>query len=231
LHRRFSAGLILGLAWCVAVSVLGNQIVASGAGPLPSSAEDLTGLYPTEITGVLDPTNPASASVFEIDIMAPAQFSAYTVQPGAFGIDDPALFLFDASGAGVYMNDDEDPSNPGDAQACLPSAALNPCPQSLPAGLGPLSPGDYYLAISYSANYPVDGSSNEIFSPVNFTDVVGPNGGVGPVAGWDGSSFTSPDSDLVNYDIFLSGTVPEPATWLLTASAGLVLFLLRRRRV
>jgi len=101
----------------------------------------------------------------------------------------------------------------------------------LPLGLGPLAPGDYFLAITRSANYPVDSGSNEIFSPVFSTDVVGPNGGVGPIAGWDGFSFTSPDTDLVNYDIFLSGTVPEPATWLLVGSAGLVLLLLRRRRV
>jgi len=230
LQRRLSPGVILTLAWSMAAWASADVITASGAGPLPGSAQNLTGLYPTEITGSLDGTDPYSADMFEIDILSPTIFSAYTVLPGAFGVDDPALFLFDASGNGVYMNDDEDPSNASDTQACLPASGQNPCPQGLPPGDGPLSPGDYYLAISYSANYPIDAGSNEIFGPVNFTDVVGPNGGVGPVAGWDGGSFASPDTDLVNYEIFLNGAVPEPATWVLTATAGLALFLIRRRR-
>ena len=51
LHKGFSAGLMLFLAWSIGVSASANQIVASGAGALPGSAQDLTGLYPTEITG------------------------------------------------------------------------------------------------------------------------------------------------------------------------------------
>jgi len=61
------------------------------------------------------------------------------------------------------------------------------------------------------------------------TDLVGPSS-TSPIAGWDGNAFTTPNFDLINYDIILTGTAPEPATWLLTAGAGLVLGLLRRRR-
>jgi len=202
-----------------------NVVVASGAGSLPATAQNLTTLFPTEITGAFD-GDPNAVNIFEIDIMAPALFSAQTINPGAFGVDDPELFLFDSGGNGVYMNDDE---SGGNTQACLPSVSANPCPSSVPAGVN-LTPGDYYLAITYSANMPLDASSNEIFSPALSTDVVGPNGGVGPVAGWDNGSFASPDSDLVNYQIDLNGTVPEPATWLLSATAFLGFLTLRRRR-
>jgi hypothetical protein len=51
------------------------------------------------------------------------------------------------------------------------------------------------------------------------------------VAGYDGGAFTSPDTDLVNYDIVLSGTtVPEPSTWLLLGGGGLIVAFYRRRK-
>ena len=226
MHRRFSLGLSTALAFTLVSPAFANVIVASGAGSLPATAQNLTTLYPTEITGSFDPGEPNSVNVFEIDIMEPALFSAQTIDTGAFGVDDPELFLFDSSGNGVYMNDDE---TGGNTQACLPSASANPCPSSVPAGVN-LTPGDYYLAIAYSENMPIDGLSNEIFSPALSTDVVGPNGGVGPVAGWDDNSFASPDTDLVNYQIDLSGTVPEAATGLLSATACIGFLILRRRR-
>jgi hypothetical protein len=158
--------------------------------------------------------------------MQASDFSAITVSTGAFGIPDTVLSLFNASGVGVYLNDDISASN---TLSCLPSAdASNPCPVG-PGGNGPLTPGIYYLAISRSANYPVDGFGNEIFSPVFSTDVVGASN-TNPVAGWDGGAYTSPDFDLVNYDILLTGTVPEPGTFLLTGLAGLALAAFRKAR-
>jgi hypothetical protein len=182
----------------------------------------LTGLYPTEIQGALS-GDPNDVSFFKLDLQA-WNFSALTVLPEAFGIPDTVLSLFDSNGVGLYLNDD---ISGGNTLSCLPLGLSNPdsCPAS-----GILLPGGiYYLAISRSANYPLDGLSNEIFSPVLSTDLVGSSSS-SPVASWDGNSFTSPDTDLVNYDIFLTGTVPEPATWLLTAGALLVLGRLRRRR-
>ncbi len=199
-------------------------ITANNAGPLPATAEDLTGTYPTEIMGTI-PDDSTSVSVFKIDILMPVDFSAFTIQL-PFGIPDPELFLFDSSGIGVYMNDDISGSN---TQSCLPSDdASNPCPSSR-NGTGPVSAGIYYLAITRSSNMPVDASNNELFAPLASTDVVGPVV-MNPVAGWDGNAFTTPDTDLVNYDITLTGTVPEPATWLLTAGAALILMALRRKR-
>src|SRR5580693_4094718 len=75
------------------------------------------------------------------------------------------------SGQGVYENDDATGPN---TLSCLPSAgAGNPCSSSR-NGLGPLSPGIYYLAITRSANLPMS-ISGYIFSFGTFsTDVLGP---------------------------------------------------------
>ncbi|HXN47331.1 MAG TPA: DVUA0089 family protein [Bryobacteraceae bacterium] len=202
-----------------------NLIVANNAGSTIATAEDLTGLglFPTEITGTLSGTNPNDVSIFKIVNREPLDFSAFTRLPGAFGIPDTVLSLFNSSGVGVLMNDDISGSN---TLSCLPSAGVsNPCPTSgaaLPAGI-------YFLAISRSFNYPLDTLSNEIFNPVSSTDVVGPSS-TDPLGGWDGNAAANPDTDLVNYDIVLNGTVPEPATWLLLMSAGLGIGILRRRR-
>src|SRR5664280_3330841 len=122
-------------------------IVASGAGSTLAGAEDLTGLFPTEIVGTLSGTDPSAASMFKISNLQPGNFSALTLFTGAFGIPDTVLSLFDSTGVGVYLNDDISDSN---TMSCLPSASLsNPCPASgivLPGGI-------YYLAISRYDNY------------------------------------------------------------------------------
>jgi hypothetical protein len=195
-------------------------ITASGAGSTLATAEDLTGAYPTEIVGTLDGTNQNDVSIFEIDVTP--NFSAITINTGAFGIQDTVLSLFDSTGVGIYLNDDISGAN---TMSCLPSAYSNPCPT-----VGAMLPGGiYYLAISRSANYPLDGFGTEIFQPSSSTDLVGPSS-TSPLAGWDKGAYTASDFDLVNYQIDLTGTVPEPATWLLTAGAVLVFGRLRRRR-
>lgn len=195
----------------------------NGAGFLPGTALNFTSdPNLTEITGTLDSTD--RVAMFEILIPRPLNFSAYTVYTGAFGIPNPELFLFDSSGNGVYMNDDR---SSVDTQACLPSAHAfaNMCPAT--SSLGPLTPGDYFLAITPSANNPLDGSSNYIFSPVLSTDVVGPSAGVGPIASWDGG-FSDVNFDNAKYEILISDA-PEPAAWPVTVALCLGLILFRRR--
>jgi hypothetical protein len=207
-----------------------DTVTASGAGPLPSSAEDLTGVNVTEIVGTLD--FPLGVDMFKIDITDAADFSAVTTLV-SFGVPDTELFLFDSSGLGVYGNDDATSTN---TQSCLPSADItNPCSSTRPSGIGPTTDGTYYLAITRSANDPQSSGGN-IFSPVLSTDVTGPDltmGGGDPITGWDNNVFTSPDFDLINFDITLTGTTPiatpEPATWALLATG--LLFILARRKV
>jgi hypothetical protein len=208
--------------------VYAERIVASGAGPLLTSAEDLTANLPTEIVGTISDTFDG-ASVFKLIIQDYAEFSA-VVLPEAFGIPDTELFLFDANGFGVYANDDIDGGN---TLSCLPSDVGNPCPSSRPPGVGPASNGVYYLAVTRSENSPLSIDGN-IFTILNFTDVVGPDptaGGNSPFTGWDGGAFTSPDTDLVNYDIIITGAVPEPSTGALVATAAFLLVLLRRKSI
>ena len=210
---------VLSLSLYMIAPCSAGLIVASGAGSTLAGAEDLTGLFPTEIVGTLSGTDPSAASMFKISNLQPGNFSALTLFTGAFGIPDTVLSLFNSTGVGIYLNDDISGTN---TMSCL--GLGNPCPTS---GLA-LPVGIYYLAISRSFNYPVDQFGNEIFNPLSSTDLVGPST-TNPVAGWDGFG-PAPDFDLTSYDIVLTGTTPEPATWLLTAGAVLVFGRLRRRR-
>jgi hypothetical protein len=224
--RFYRAGIFFAMLVFVPGVAWGSLVIASGAGALLPGAEDLSGVNVTEIQGSLT-TDPTSVSLFEIDILNALDFSALTVDAGPFGIPDTELFLFDSSGAGVYFNDD---IGGGDTLSCLPSAdSANPCPVLAP-GLGPVTAGIYYLGIVRSADGPLDGVPNEIFSNLLSSDIVGPNSGVGPLAGWDNGAYTQPNYDLRNYDIILTGTTPaapEPATWILTAAALLAAGSLR----
>jgi hypothetical protein len=218
------AALSLGLT--LILPVVADTIVATGAGSLPGTAEDLSSdASLTEIEGTL--AFPDGVDMFKIDISNPLNFAAFTVSVGAFGVPDPELFLFDASGLGVYENDDASASN---TQSCLPSAdAINPCASSR-GGSGPVTPGIYYLAITRSENSPLS-DLGEIFSPLQSTDVVGPDltaGGADPVIGWDGDFFTGTDFDLTQFDIQIADT-PEPAMWPLLAAALVALSLFRRK--
>ena len=228
MSRKFLLSAVAVLALICASSARADTVVASGAGSLPGTAQDLTGMNVTEITGSI--MDQLGVEMFEIDITNAAGFSAMTVGPGAFGIPDTELFLFDSSGMGVYGNDDIDGGNT--FRACRRQVVSNPCSSSRPGGVGPMTDGDYFLAITRSANSPLDGSDNYIFTSVLSTDVVGPNAGTGPIADWDGGVFTNPDFDLVNFDILLTGTtaVPEPGTWALIA-AGFVGIFLRRKQL
>jgi len=211
-----TAVLSLGLSF-------GSTVVASGAGPLPGSAEDLSSQYPTAITGSL--AFPNGVSMFEIRILNYLDFSAVTVPVGAYAVPDTELFLFNSSGYGVYGNDD---ISGGNTLSCLPSATgSNPCSYGR-NGVGPTSNGLYYLAITRSANGPLSGT-NQIFPGLVTGGAAGPDPTAGPVDGYDNGVFTQTDFDNVRYAINLTGTVPEPATWALMSAAGLALVFLRRK--
>jgi PEP-CTERM motif len=229
--RKLGLCVVASLLLSVAMPAHADTVNVVGAGALPGAAADLTGTSVTEITGMIpDTPDPLlGVEMFKLNISDYLDFSAIT-NGLAFGIPDTELFLFDSSGLGVYGNDDIDAGN---TLSCLPSAdSGNPCSSARPSGVGPTSDGTYYLAITRSSNLPLS-VSGDIFTILNFTDIVGPDltmGGNDPITGWDGGAFTSPDTDLVNFDITLTGAsaaVPEPGVLGLLA---LVLFCVALRK-
>ena len=204
-----------------------NNSVTS-AGPLPATSENLVGLFPDEILGNLGP-NLNAVNVFEISIMEPLDFSALSLNGGAHYAPDPELFVFDASGRAVYGNDD---ISAVDTFSCLPSKdAANPCPVT--SAFGPVNAGIYYLAITRSNQMPQDLLSNYLFQVGTSTDIVGPDltsGGAKALAGWDGGAYNNPDFDNSYYAIQLTGTVPEPGTFVLFSGAGICGLILQRLR-
>jgi len=237
MQRKIAISAVaLGLAWAIpGVADVVTVSDPSTAGSTISSALNLTSdPNLSEITGNLDSTNPDFAALFQIDILNPLYFSAYTVftgvsASGTSGIQNPELFLFDQNGNAVEMNDDIS-TTPANTQSCLPStiASGNPCPATKPSGIGPLTAGFYILGISPSANTPLDASLNPLFLFNGDTSaVLGPNPAVGPLASWD-QGYSNPDFDQANYDIHLSDA-PEPLAWPVTAVLGLGMIVFRRR--
>ena len=138
------------------------------AGELPATAQVTTGCGSlTSITG----TKEASGSdLFQISVTDAAAFSASTA--GMATNVDSQLFLFDASGVGVYGNDDVSGSN---TRSTLP--ATRPP--------GPTSAGTYLLAISQYNRDP-QSTGGLIFPDTPFTSVVGPTGpgAASPLSSW-----------------------------------------------
>jgi hypothetical protein len=199
-------------------------------GSLPGTAQVTTsgvGLL-TEIVGTLSPANGDAQDMYLIHIDGGKTFSATTV--GGLGFDSE-LFLFDASGKGVYANDDVS----GDY-----------APSTLPAGspFTPIAPGDYYLAITQCCSEPVssDGKIFTVDGPHHRT-LSGPTGvgGTSPVTGYSGAFVQTPRVGgpyqvlLTGAQVFLSDAhvtaVPEPNAFaLMLAGLGMMsLFALRRK--
>ncbi|MFE1745995.1 DVUA0089 family protein [Coleofasciculus sp. H7-2] len=128
-------------------------------------------------------------------------------------LEDPQLFLFDASGKGIYGNDDIPGLN---SQSVLSSG-----------GFSPAQSGIYYLAIASSGYDPVS-AVGKIFS-AGADGVLEPTGSGGnlSLSGFTGTSATSG-----RYGIALTGvttstqssaeSIPEPAgTWGILALGAL----------
>jgi hypothetical protein len=170
-----------GVARAVTVTESGD------AGSLPPNAQATTDAVDL-ITGQLGSSD--DEDMYRICLTGGKTFSATT---NGSDLGDPQLFLFDATGRGVYANDDN-----GEPPDFLQS--------TLPAG-HPLTPdtgGTYYLAISSFRNRPVS-QGGEIFefAPPLFDPVLGPvgPGGGSPVTAWNNEGFTTG-----TYRITLTGT-------------------------
>ena len=153
-------------------------------------------------------------SVSRFAIVDPAGFRAFTVNAPGLNVGDPQLFLFDSSGLGVYMNDDDE-------------SGLNGSQSELPMGhrSDPSWRGIYYLGIGWWDNEPFS-ASGLIFSTVNSLGTNGPDGGAGggdPLIGWDDNVLQRPDLETA-YEIRLEGAgfaVPEPGSFLTVLLGGI----------
>lgn len=170
------------------------------AGKNIGSANITTGLGSlTDIIGALNDQT-GGADMYEIDISDPATFSATSTGNGNNPIVDPALYLFDASGVGLFGNDNISGT---DFQAQIPVGTTDL-----------LSAGLYYILIAPSGNLPEDKNGNSIFGAI--TGQTGVFAGNGNKLKSYGGTPSSDDSGK-GYDIQLTGAsfavqTPEPGT-------------------
>lgn len=162
-----------------------NDHVEQGDAPdvLPGQATTGTGT----MAGIRGTLTAADVDLYCIMITDPSTFRASTGSGGA--TFDTQLFLFDSTGRGVTM-DDDDPG--GGVQSTITGAFVT-------------SPGTYYIAISQYNIDPVDANSALIWANTPFGVERAPDGpgAANPLSSWSGTAGSGG-----NYRIAITG-----ATW------------------
>ncbi len=170
--RKTSLVLLTAVALtCATATASGAQVGVTengDAGSVPSTAQVIPGPV-DEITGTLATLD--QEDLYRVCLAGGQTFSASTV---GSEIADTQLFLFDASGRGVFANDD----NATSLQSTLPAGI----------SLAPTQGGIYYLGVSSFDADPVS-SAGPIFDDFVLIDDVKyqipvPPGGNAPVSDW-----------------------------------------------
>jgi hypothetical protein len=184
------AGLAVAAALAVTAVALAVTFRESGdAGNVPATAQVATGAVDL-IEGTLEPTT-TDADLYQVCLEGGKTFSATTgpPEPGFSGLDTK-LYLFDASGRGIYANDD--------------FVGLT---STLPAGhpLTPSEAGIYYLAISLFQTFPFSEGGHIFGESSDAVGVYAPEGPGGdlPLSRWR-SNFIPAGRNT--YRISLTGT-------------------------
>ncbi|MCL4219978.1 MAG: DVUA0089 family protein [Phycisphaerales bacterium] len=220
--------MVVGLA-CSWAAAGPEWIEAGDAGPVPGSAQSVTGGGGPVTKIIGDLYGPSSMphrvqddfqDMYLIYICDPIAFRATTLPAyKGFADFDPSMWLFSADGSGLLANLD---AGPGEPNVFMLNEATDA------TGSAVLVPGLYYLAISGAGSVPVsDPGGLDIFHFIFPGEVSGPDGpgGMNPITGWSGPG------QWGHYEIALWGVctiVPAPGVLGLLSSFGLV--ALRRRR-
>jgi hypothetical protein len=176
-----------------------------------AAIDSIQGLLSSSVLVGAGPRN--EVDLYRIRIDDTSLFSARTVSSNP---DDTALFLFNAGGFGIEMNDD----NGFDLLSALPSFA----------GAG----GIYTLGVALGGFEALDGIGNTVFQfGALFSDVRPGDPASGPLAAWS-EGFASLNEPGLGYTIELTGAsaaVPEPSALALIGIAGFAAWRARRRPI
>lgn len=205
--RRILPALVLG-AWLAASGAHAAPTVITEVGDAGDTlgTAQVIGVLPHELRLLgslsLEPSILDRVDVFRVTLIDGLK-SLGTLFDSSL-LADPVLFLFDALGRGVAMDDESG----GNGQALFGALSL--------------LPGDYFLAIAFAGMEPLDSSDNPIFNTFG-------NGAVlttTSLFSFAGFPFATDQGTPGNYEIV---AVPTPATALL-AALGLAILAQRRIR-
>lgn len=209
--NRLTKHLALAAALSLALASAKAQVYTEvgDAGQSPGSAQN-SGLTQSTtvgstmmILGSFSGQNDADVYMLTLTLPSQVQFSTVNAltSGGGMGGLDTALFLFNASGAPIYTNDD---ANGTTFQSRLPGNSTFTMS---------LAPGTYLIAISLSGNEPINASNQLMFATnPDSTAVRGPASGLNPST-FSGFNSNASFNQSGAYQIDITTVaVPEPST-------------------